>query len=443
MTAEPRSTEAAAVEARAELVAAAFAALDASGIPWALLRGTADGSETELDLLLAPERLAAARETLRSAGWRRLPAWNHPGHTFFVAYTPRAGRLSLDVVTDVAFGAGRRTRLGDGGPVLARRRRAAHATVPDAADAAVADVGDAPIPPAEAAVPDAADAFWLRLLHAILDRGALRDSDRDALRRAGDEAGDLFDSPIVASLEARSPGAARRLVDAWRRDDLPALLDTVRELDRAGGPAVRIRGRIGRAIQAVPGGRKAHAAIRRPGLVVALLGPDGAGKSSLSAALAPIAPIPVRSVYLGLYQTGGRGPARVQSLVRVARVARARLIAVYHSRRGRLVVLDRHPIELDLNGRRRSFRRRVRAALLSLLAPRPDLVVVLDAPGSVLFARKGEHDPESLEEQRRRYADLAARRGALLVDATQPADAVARTVAAATWSRLADRWDRG
>jgi len=73
--------------------------------------------------------------------------------------------------------------------------------------------------------------------------------------------------------------------------------------------------------------------------------------------------------------------------------------------------------------------------LLSHSCAKPDTFVVLDAPGEVMFARKGEHDVETLEERRQRYLDLQDRYpNVAVVDATQSADDVLRDVSALIWS---------
>jgi thymidylate kinase len=61
--------------------------------------------------------------------------------------------------------------------------------------------------------------------------------------------------------------------------------------------------------------------------------------------------------------------------------------------------------------------------------PRPDLIICLDAPAEVLFARKGEGTPELLERRRQEYLQL--RQVAphfVIVDATQTEEEVVRLV---------------
>jgi thymidylate kinase len=74
------------------------------------------------------------------------------------------------------------------------------------------------------------------------------------------------------------------------------------------------------------------------------------------------------------------------------------------------------------------------------LNPHPDLVVLLDAPGAVMFARKGEHSAEVLEGRRQGYLALAARfPHSVVLDASRPADQVRTAALTAIWRRYGGR----
>jgi thymidylate kinase len=77
--------------------------------------------------------------------------------------------------------------------------------------------------------------------------------------------------------------------------------------------------------------------------------------------------------------------------------------------------------------------------VLAYIAPRPDLVLVLDAPGAVAFLRKAESTPDRLEEERRVFLRLVERLGAQTVDASRPLDAVCADVTATIWRRYGQR----
>jgi thymidylate kinase len=115
-------------------------------------------------------------------------------------------------------------------------------------------------------------------------------------------------------------------------------------------------------------------------------------------------------------------------------------LARRHRARGGIVVFDRYTLDANVNARLRrtptSWARRLRDALLQAGACRPDLVLVLDAPGEVLYARKGEHSPGRLEQMRRAYSALAAEfPEVVVIDASRDAGAVCRTVTSLLWAR--------
>jgi thymidylate kinase len=111
------------------------------------------------------------------------------------------------------------------------------------------------------------------------------------------------------------------------------------------------------------------------------------------------------------------------------------VVAEYHRRRGAIVVFDRHfyadYYHFDVaTGGRRSVASRVHGYLLEHAYPKPDLVICLDAPGSVLYERKHEASPEWLEQRRRQYLQLADVVPAfVVVDVDRPLDVVTREVA--------------
>jgi thymidylate kinase len=172
------------------------------------------------------------------------------------------------------------------------------------------------------------------------------------------------------------------------------------------------------------------------GLTVALLGPDGVGKSTLLAGLAAAYPLPVRPIYMGMWQGVDRpGYTRLHAVgaifARPFRVWRRVARAAGHVRRGRVVVFDRYTYDalLPITGSWRALKRPY-FWVLAHLAPRPDLVLVLDLPGEVAFARKGESTPEALEAVRQGFLALVPRLHAEVVDASAPAEQVCTDVVA-------------
>ena len=102
-------------------------------------------------------------------------------------------------------------------------------------------------------------------------------------------------------------------------------------------------------------------------------------------------------------------------------------VAWYYQRRGYVILFDRHfypdyyAHDIAGDGSDRPFARRVHGFILDRLYPKPDLVILLDAPAEVLFARKGEGTVELLERRRQEYLQLSARvRRFAVVNADRP-----------------------
>lgn len=107
---------------------------------------------------------------------------------------------------------------------------------------------------------------------------------------------------------------------------------------------------------------------------------------------------------------------------------------------GHVVLCDRHPIEHEalaesITGVLGSLERVVSRCLV----PWPDLVVLLDAPGQVLFDRKGEHSAALLDSWRHRYRAILEPRGAKIVSTEGPPHESIAEVAALVWRVLEDR----
>jgi thymidylate kinase len=185
---------------------------------------------------------------------------------------------------------------------------------------------------------------------------------------------------------------------------------------------------------------------RRPGLTVAVIGPDGAGKTTLVGGLAATLPLPTRVQYMGL--TGGHMPRadrlRIPGLVFGARVA---ILwsrygrGAYHRARGRVVLFDRYALDGAVpSGASPGPLGRLSRRLQRRACPLPDLVLFLDATGETMHRRSGEYDPERLEDWRRAYARLRdSVRALAILDAERPADAVLRDAQARVWERYAGR----
>lgn len=89
-----------------------------------------------------------------------------------------------------------------------------------------------------------------------------------------------------------------------------------------------------------------------------------------------------------------------------------------------LLLFDRYCYDLIVDPRRfRYGGPSWLARLISMLIPKPDLVILLDAPSDVLLARKQELPPEEVRRQCMAYRELiAALPNGYVADAIQPAE---------------------
>ena len=204
---------------------------------------------------------------------------------------------------------------------------------------------------------------------------------------------------------------------------------------------------------------------------IALVGPDGAGKSTVAHRV--VAALGDRAAYLYLGTNpavdaprlpttrhgsrlraggGGSGPPpprpdgvrrTMRTWVRMFTWLAEELYRGVHARRLQrrvpVVIRDRDFLadRLAVGGSLPRHERFHRAALARLY-PVPDATVVLDAPAELLFERKGELDLAELDLRRHGYRGLGAVLPRVtIVDATAPLDEVVERVVAVVEGELA------
>ncbi len=429
-------------------VAEIFAALESAGIAYALLRGLeelfADSGHLEIDLLVQREHLSKLGAALAELGFVEIPSWGHAPHHFFVTYSrERAGWVKLDVVTDLVYGAPIRWLRADlSRQCLARRKK--HGPVYMLAQS---------------------DAFFTLFLHCLLDKGAFREHRQSELLAMARRIG--ADSCARAETE--------RLFLLFTNDELN--WESAVSLIRNNLPAEvkNCKAAVARALlQAEPVGnrwRKHKAKLlrklrplwfsfRHRGVWIALLAPDGGGKSTLAKTLVSQPLLRPKLVYMGTnvasstvglpssrflhkhykYSEGKPktlGKKLVRRLVFPNRIMEqyVRVTAsLLYSLTGHTVIFDRFVYDSFLAKPPKGPAQRFRRWLLYGLCPHADITFLLDAPGEVLFQRKKEHSPEILERQRQTFLSLRDRIPNMrIVDATQSPEAVQNEVLAAIW----------
>lgn len=213
---------------------------------------------------------------------------------------------------------------------------------------------------------------------------------------------------------------------------------------------------------------------------VALVGADGSGKTTLTHRLVETLPFPVKYVYMGINLESSnlvlpttrllleikrlrgkrpdmRGPfdpslrksaprgilkrtaAGLKSSLRTANTLaeewfRQAVVASYQ-RRGFIVIFDRHFLfdyyfhHILHKDKLLPTADHLHGYILDRFYPRPDLVICLDAPAEVLYARKTEASLNLLENRRQEYLQLRdIVKDFVVVDASRPQEQVLNDV---------------
>jgi hypothetical protein len=217
------------------VLSALFADLERSALRWMLLRvpNSLAAPSGDVDLLVAPGDAAALCALARHAGFVAPPGRESPPRLLLMRYDPASSHwLVLDIVTTISYRSSGSWGLPGAAEEVLRRR-----TVRDG------------IP-----LPSDADAFWLLLLHCLLDKGRVGPQYRGRLRYLA-SFGPA--SPLGAAVVAATGRSIteRELLDAALNGDTYLLSDLAlrlgAELRRHQPAGERVRVLLGRLVAAV------------------------------------------------------------------------------------------------------------------------------------------------------------------------------------------------
>jgi thymidylate kinase len=277
------------------------------------------------------------------------------------------------------------------------------------------------------AIPHPAHEAATNLLATMIYTGRVKEKYKPSIA-----AGFRAEAPTATDLLARTydPAHAKFLVAAGaegRWDEMEAATGALRQ-------ALILRQMTSRPLRTAASaianaGRLTARMFRPPGLSVVLCGADGSGKSTAAAAIignlgGTFSPAKGRQFHWKLPVFSGRRIAeRAPTQNPHGTAARNRFISLFyfgfhwlefllgsHLRmrpiafRGGLVLIDRYYYDFFVDQRR--YRLQVPQFLVQLgyvFLKKPDLVLLLDAPGEVLQSRKKEVPLAETERQRRAY----------------------------------------
>jgi thymidylate kinase len=408
-----------------DVVLHALASLEGYGVTFALLRSVPSAGSTcgDVDVLIRAADIATAQRCLAGIGWLHAHSAGHGSHRFHMVYDATTGTWhQLDFVTRLDFGPMQayRTQLAE----ACLSRRVLRDGVP---------------------VMDADDAFWLLFLHlawkeATPSRWAQLHSCAESADARGPVA-DFLATLLPSGLVDLEHALAAARVNDW---------ENVRRIQHQ----VRRRWRRARRVDIT----RIHgknwmlrhvSTAKSPGSSLALLGLDGAGKTTIAAKLHAEVPWPTVSLYMGVWRESSldrlvRHIVGAQLALRLGRLARTNMVTRYHRALGRVVLLDRYIVDatlpspdLDRTGRIGAWKARISAVLVLRTATAPDRLVFLDAPAEVVFARKGELTIGELRQRRDHYLEMSEQFSQwVTVNADRPLTEVLADVSEILWEDL-------
>lgn len=390
-------------------------------VPYVLLRGIDElcipTDKQEVDLLVSPENAARALAVIREHGYLEIAAWGHAPHRFFVNYFPNEHSwVKLDVVTSLMYG--RPTRHLQVEHELLRHR---------------VRIG-------EIFIPCASDELSTLLLHCMLDKAEFRQHHCERIVTLYERLKEMGTQRPVMQVLEDSLGWPD-IESAIQQRDFDWLLTRRKSLARWLRDRQRLSAGARLVSQYVLGKiRPAIAAATQPGMALAIIAPDGGGKTTLATRLCKVGMLETRYAYSGQSAFASEHPHKRTVLRFLAKLVRQwKFVGKAGVQRltGKVVVFDRYVYDRWVTAPvPKGTLRILRDFLLRSCWPTPDLVIILDAPGRLLYERKHEHSEALLEQHRAGYKRLAlALPQATVIDGSQPFEQVEREFTSIVWNR--------
>ncbi len=422
---------------------ALFRGLDHRAVRYCVLHSyddVAHRTEGDVDLAVHPSdmrRLLAVFATLAQAGYPLVQGLNYAVGACYFVFGWMDGTEIRTVEVDVMYEHRRRgLYLGASSELVARRRRCG-----------------------EIWIPGATDEFAYLLAKKAL-KGSVPEHQRSRLQCLAAEVGSVQARQVAARLfgESRAPEVVRAIVGGNAASLIPRLGRTLWWTTFRRHPLQCLRGWTGEVA------RMWRRWLRPSGLFLAVLGPDGAGKSTLIEHLLPQAggafrhrhefhwrphllwsrstPAPPNP-----HQSSPRGSAgSVAALLCLMLdywfgylfVIRPRLV------RSGWVIFDRYLDDLLADPSRYRYGGPMGLPrLLRKLSPRPDMVLVLDAPERTIASRKQELTVDEIRDQRKVYRNLADGDGRfVMLNAAASAETVCAQAGQTACDLMAHRFQR-
>jgi thymidylate kinase len=431
-----------------------FKVLYEAKVPYCLLRGYDElaekASKKEIDILVDSQHLERFEGQVAELGFVSLPSWGYAPHCFFIGYDKINDTwLKLDVVTDTVYGK----------PVRHMHLNLAKQCLADR------------IQHNGLYVLDPAKEFITLLLHCILDKGKIQSKHRRRLNSLGRTLAKETRNYrwAIDYLRQYLPVKIKRqaIVQALEQGDWSWLMNHHSTVARKLFWQEPFRNTLHLAITGILRRiRPLLFVLKRRGIAVALLAPDGAGKSTLAQELSRTDYLRARLIYMGSNRDASNVDLpttrwlkeRVKSLNRSGWTPQRSIfkglhfsnrmveqwyrysVGWYHRMLGRFVIFDRYTYDSYLAPPAETLVRRLRQWLLKHACPPPNIVFLLDAPGDILYLRKQEHSPEHLEKQRQTFLRLKDKiSNMVVVDATRSLKEVRGELISKMWKYYGHR----